>query len=82
MIEIDRLAIRIHGCFFKWVMKDPYPEVTAYKQEIAELDKLGLFFRLGKMYRPDPPSITVHQAWQDGFNFAKKLVLDELDREP
>lgn len=60
----DEQKMSIRGCFYSWVIKDPYPEVTRYETYPAQKNK---------------PDVTIHSAWQQGFEFAKKLVLDRLE---
>jgi hypothetical protein len=60
------LRNRLRACFYSFVIKDPYPEIAEY----------DLFHKIKTMIKPD---ISAHKAWQDGFNFAKNLVLKELD---
>lgn len=62
MTHDDKFKLR--SVFFTWVIKDPYPEVTAYQ-------------RFPKQH--EEPEITVHKAWQEGYDFAKNLILKKLE---
>lgn len=65
---------RIISAFERWIIEDPYPNLTEWDM----LNKsLGPIERLlgGAGTRP---YISAHQAWMDGYKFAKKLVTDAL----
>lgn len=55
---------KLRSVFFSWVIKDPYPEVTAFK-------------RFPEQYKD--PEISVHRAWQEGYDFAKNIILKKLE---
>lgn len=76
--EKEVLKNNIKYCFYKWIIHDPYPEITNYEIEQSILSNLGKIFRFHK--ENNEPKISVHKAWMDGYEFAKKLVIDELDK--
>jgi hypothetical protein len=55
---------KLRSVFFTWVIKDPYPEVTEYNRFPEHKTK---------------PEVSVHKAWQEGYEFAKNLVLKKLE---
>lgn len=55
---------RLRSVFYTWVIRDPYPEVTEHQRFPDQKPK---------------PDISVHRAWQEGYDFCKSLVLKKLE---
>lgn len=78
--EIEELKIRIETCFFKFVIEDPYPQISGWEMEQEFWKREApLRAKIKKQTRPKP-EVSAHEAWKDGFEFAKNLVLKELKR--
>jgi hypothetical protein len=69
----ENLRDRVRGSFNTWVIKDPYPEISEYEREQSMLRQI-----LGAFKKRKAPEISPHQAWRDGYEFAKNLVMKEL----
>lgn len=77
MTELEELKFKIKTCFYKFVITDPYPDHSEHEQHVANLGLLDKIFKT-RINIPEPPKVSIHKAWTDGFNFAKKLVNKEL----
>jgi hypothetical protein len=81
--KYEKLKSSINSCFFRWIIKDPYPDIA-----VLEMIRENQFFSFTsaesvfkKMYGREPNIPSVHKAWREGYEFAKKLVDDELKKE-
>lgn len=73
--------MHILGCFHRWVMKDPYPEISRW--EYNESMKAPMEKLWGRVIPSAPkPEVSAHKAWMDGYEFAKKLVEGAVDTLP
>lgn len=72
----DDDQIKLESCFYDFVITDPYPEISQWEQFQAMRNDVSKFFYLGNRPRPE---ISAHKAWQDGFNFAKALVIKRIE---
>lgn len=76
---LEDFKFRLRAKFYSWVIKDPYPELTRWSNEKASIQSLGEFSGLVARFQGMvKPEITPHQAWMDGYNFAKSLMESEL----
>lgn len=66
----DELKNRIRMAFYTWVVTDPYPEVTDW-QNYSRFEQWRLAHQ--------KPDISVHQAWREGYEFAKKLAMNTIE---
>lgn len=81
----DRLAdldlrSRVEACFYTWVMEDPYPQISDWEHRESMRGPVKRI--LGLAWPKEPkPEVSAHKAWREGYDFAKALVMKELNRK-
>lgn len=72
----ENLRNKIQSAFYTFILEDPYPKHTEWQMNQGLRSKLDKLFRVKFGKPPDP--ISIHQAWYDGFQFARALVMKNL----
>jgi Fe-S oxidoreductase len=74
----EALRSQLRTCLIKFEQLDPYPHLTNWDTIESERSRFDILFGINS--HGARPVISAHQAWHDGFNDAKRLMMRELEK--